>query len=279
VKILKSELELSEHEANLLTALSHPNIVRCFGSSLQSGELWILMEYCSLGSLRDLMDISCRALTEHQIAWICHETLKGLIYLHTLQILHRDLKSANILLNMEGEVKIADFGVSEKLQSASKSDEVIGTPHWMAPEVVTAARYHPKCDIWSLGITIIELAEGAPPHHDLSPMAVLGGLSARPSPTLRNPSHWSPNFLDIVAKCLTKDPDLRPSAMSLFQSHPFVQTPPEGDNRYSLKERIRECVMMREQMSREETYQAQPTEIIDYSAATGYEEDDDPNAV
>eukprot|EP01103_Thecamoeba_quadrilineata_P005247 TRINITY_DN15071_c0_g1_i1.p1 TRINITY_DN15071_c0_g1~~TRINITY_DN15071_c0_g1_i1.p1 ORF type:complete len:510 (+),score=95.20 TRINITY_DN15071_c0_g1_i1:50-1579(+) len=239
--IQKSKQQTIENEIDILKICKHPNIVSYYGTCNLDDSLWILMEYCSLGSIRDLMDISSKTFSEEQIGYIIQETLHGLIYLHSKHIIHRDVKSANILITEEARVKIADFGVSEQLQYSHDSDEVIGTPHWMAPEVVLTPRYDSKCDIWSLGITIIEIAEGAPPYHNLSPMHLLGSLPENEPPTFKEPSTWSSSLLEFLASCLTKDPILRPSGTDLL-TFDFLK---RSRSSHVMRERINECMKLR----------------------------------
>ncbi|XP_041065067.1 STE20-like serine/threonine-protein kinase isoform X5 [Carcharodon carcharias] len=168
-----------------------------------------------------------RALTEPQIQVICKHTLEALSYLHDNKVIHRDLKAGNILLTMEGDVKLADFGVSAKnSRTLQRRDSFIGTPYWMAPEVVMCETskdkpYDYKADIWSLGVTLIEMAQMEPPHHELNPMRVLLKIAKADPPTLAQPSRWSPEFSDFLKKALEKNVEVRWSCQQLLQ-HPFV---------------------------------------------------------
>ncbi|CAB1316742.1 unnamed protein product, partial [Coregonus sp. 'balchen'] len=153
--------------------------------------------------------------------------LEALVYLHSIKIIHRDLKAGNILLTLEGDIKLADFGVSAKnTKTLQRRDSFIGTPYWMAPEVVMCetmkdAPYDYKADIWSLGITLIELAQIEPPHHELNPMRVLLKIAKSEPPTLEQPNKWSQDFKDFLKKSLDKNPESRPNAAQLLE-HPFV---------------------------------------------------------
>eukprot|EP01118_Nematostelium_gracile_P004154 TRINITY_DN1488_c0_g1_i1.p1 TRINITY_DN1488_c0_g1~~TRINITY_DN1488_c0_g1_i1.p1 ORF type:complete len:449 (-),score=99.10 TRINITY_DN1488_c0_g1_i1:3-1349(-) len=184
----------------------------------QKNRLWILMDYCHLGSVRDLIEIASRPLSQAEITYIVAQTVAGLTYLHAKNIIHRDVKSANILLNAEAEIKIADFGISDSVGKASDS---IGTPLWMAPEVINRASYGCQCDIWSLGITIIEMADGFPPHHNLKVQRAMMMVPLKPPPTVGDPSKFSSHFNDFLSKCLVKEPERRAAAHELM-SHPFV---------------------------------------------------------
>ncbi|ONM09458.1 Protein kinase superfamily protein [Zea mays] len=147
-------------EIEMLQQCSHPNVVRYFGSYQGEEYLWIIMEYCGGGSVADLIGITEEPLDESQIAYICREALKGLAYLHSIFKVHRDIKGGNILLTEQGEVKLGDFGVAAQLtRTMSKRNTFIGTPHWMAPEVIQESRYDGKVDVWALGVSAIEMAE------------------------------------------------------------------------------------------------------------------------
>ncbi|CAN6937897.1 unnamed protein product [Brassica oleracea] len=183
----------------------------------------IVMEYCGGGSVTDLMNVTEEALEEYQIAYICREALKGLAYLHSIFKVHRDIKGGNILLTEQGEVKLGDFGVAAQLtRTMSKRNTFIGTPHWMAPEVIQENRYDGKVDVWALGVSAIEMAEGLPPRSAVHPMRVLFMISIEPAPMLEDKEKWSLVFHDFVAKCLTKEPRLRPTADEMLK-HKFVQ--------------------------------------------------------
>ncbi|MCO5577716.1 hypothetical protein L7F22_031548 [Adiantum nelumboides] len=158
-------------EIEMLQHCNHPNVVRYLGSYQAEEYLWIVMEYCGGGSVADLLHVTEEPLEEQQIAYICGEALKGLAYLHHIFKVHRDIKGGNILLTEQGEVKLGDFGVAAQLtRTLSKRNTSIGTPHWMAPEVIQGTRYDGKVDVWSLGISAIEMAEGSPPRDNVHPL-------------------------------------------------------------------------------------------------------------
>ncbi|KAI3467230.1 hypothetical protein Pfo_023893 [Paulownia fortunei] len=210
-------------EIEMLQQCSHPNVVRYLGSYQGEEFLWIVMEYCGGGSVADLMNITDEPLEEYQIAYICREALKGLSYLHSIFKVHRDIKGGNILLTDQGEVKLGDFGVAAQLtRTMSKRNTFIGTPHWMAPEVIQESRYDGKVDVWALGVSAIEMAEGLPPRATVHPMRVLFMISIEPAPMLEDKEKWSLVFHDFVAKCLTKDPRLRPTAAEMLK-HKFIE--------------------------------------------------------
>ncbi|KAK8657538.1 hypothetical protein V6N13_035769 [Hibiscus sabdariffa] len=210
-------------EIEMLQQCSHPNVVRYLGSYQGDEYLWIVMEYCGGGSVADLIHVTDEPLEEYQIAYICREALKGLEYLHSIFKVHRDIKGGNILLTEQGEVKLGDFGVAAQLtRTMSKRNTFIGTPHWMAPEVIQESRYDGKVDLWALGISAIEMAEGLPPRAAVHPMRVIFMISREPAPMLEDKEKWSLVFHDFVAKSLTKDPRLRPTASEMLK-HKFIE--------------------------------------------------------
>ena len=219
---ISSELK---HELKLLQRCTSPHVVKALGAFSKPQELWIVMELCPHGSLLDVLRTIERPFTEGERALACRDALRGLEYMHTHRkgIIHRDVKCANLLLG-DGIVKLADFGVAVQLNStASKRSSVIGTPHWMAPEVVQNGRYDQKADVWSLGISAIEMAQGEPPHAELRPiLRVMFTIAAQPPPTLREPERASALFNDFVARLLVKEAKERPSSTEMLQ-HPFVQ--------------------------------------------------------
>jgi serine/threonine protein kinase len=198
--------------------------VSYFGSCATEKKLWILMDYCGLGSVRDVMETCKRTLTEKEIACVCAGTLQGLHYLHThfeQPIIHKDIKSANILLTEQGEFKLADFGVSQQILTTLCLGYLEGTPHFMAPEIGNASRFNFKADIWSLGITAIEMADGRPPYADINIMRAIHMIRRHSPPTLKDPKKWSKDFNDFISRCLVKDFDARSTAEELLQ-HPFI---------------------------------------------------------
>uniref|UniRef100_A0A3P8Z8C9 non-specific serine/threonine protein kinase n=1 Tax=Esox lucius TaxID=8010 RepID=A0A3P8Z8C9_ESOLU len=242
---VRTEEQLEDYitEIDILSACRHSNILALLDATFFEGWLWILVEFCPGGALDDIMLELERGLSEQQISEVCCQTLQALSYLHQHHIIHRDLKAGNILLTMEGQVKLADFGVSAKnTNTLQKRATFIGTPYWMAPEVIQCETskenpYGPKADIWSLGVTLIEAAETEPPHHSLNPMRVLLKITKSPPPTLSNPRLWSSHFQDFLRRVLQKNPEARWGAQQLL-AHPF---PCAGRNGRALKELIAEA--------------------------------------
>ncbi|KAJ0003933.1 hypothetical protein NQD34_010147 [Periophthalmus magnuspinnatus] len=227
----KSEEELEDYmvEIDILAKCDHRYIVKLLDAFYHDNKLWIMIEFCPGGAVDANMLELDRGLTEPQIKVVCRQMLEALLYLHSMKIIHRDLKAGNVLLMLDGDIKLADFGVSAKnTKTLQRRDSFIGTPYWMAPEVVMCetmkdAPYDYKADIWSLGITLIELAQIEPPHHELNPMRVLLKIAKSEPPTLDSPHKWSPEFNDFLRKCLDKNPETRPSAAQLLE-HPFVSS-------------------------------------------------------
>ena len=217
-------LEDIRREIAVLQECVHPNVVRYFGSFMGDEYLWIVMEHCGGGSVRDVLTASGAPLSESQIAFLCGESLKGLVYLHSINKVHRDIKCSNILLTESGGVKLADFGVAAQLtRTMSKRNTFVGTPHWMAPEVIQESRYDGKVDVWALGISAVEMAEVQPPRHAVHPMRVIFMITREPAPRLAEPGRWTAAFHDFVARCLRKDAGGRPAAVELLP-HRFLQS-------------------------------------------------------
>eukprot|EP00835_Amoeboradix_gromovi_P006782 NODE_885_length_3452_cov_0.260364.p1 type:complete len:570 gc:universal NODE_885_length_3452_cov_0.260364:2270-561(-) len=214
--------ELIINEINIMRDSSHPNIVNFVDSYLVGGELWVMMELMGGGPLTDIIDHN-KNLTEAQIAYITHESLKGLYHLHKMSIIHRDIKSDNVLMDEFGRVKLTDFGFCAQItEERNKRATMVGTPYWMAPEVVKQKEYSYKVDIWSLGIMTIEMVEGEPPYLDEDPLKALYLIATNGTPTLKHPERLSTQLKDYLSISLEVDVSKRASSEDLID-HPFFK--------------------------------------------------------
>eukprot|EP00054_Salpingoeca_dolichothecata_P007904 m.45237 g.45237 ORF g.45237 m.45237 type:complete len:305 (-) comp17376_c0_seq1:87-1001(-) len=215
-------------EVSILSTFKHSGMTNFMGGYYFQGKLWILIEVCSGGSLADIMRARNAPFSELQIRCSSFQLLTALDFLHQNFVFHRDLNASNILLSSDGAVKLADFGVSAKNKNEnSRRSSFIGTPNWMAPEVIRCEKdksqpYSSSCDIWSLGITTIELAEIKAPFSDLHPVKVLFKITSSAPPTLSKPADWSSDFPAFLTRTLHKNPSARPSARDLLH-HPFCK--------------------------------------------------------
>ncbi|KAM7403402.1 hypothetical protein PAMA_004044 [Pampus argenteus] len=245
------EEEEIKAEINMLKKYSHHrNIATYYGAFVKKNppgiddQLWLVMEFCGAGSVTDLIkNTKGNSLKEEWTAYICREILRGLTHLHQHKVIHRDIKGQNVLLTENAEVKLVDFGVSAQLdRTVGRRNTFIGTPYWMAPEVIACdenpdATYDFKSDLWSLGITAIEMAEGAPPLCDMHPMRALFLIPRNPAPRLKS-KKWSKKFQSFIESCLVKSHGQRPSTEQLLK-HPFIRDlPNERQIRIQLKDHI-----------------------------------------
>uniref|UniRef100_A0A8C8ASB7 non-specific serine/threonine protein kinase n=1 Tax=Otus sunia TaxID=257818 RepID=A0A8C8ASB7_9STRI len=245
------EEEEIKQEINMLKKYSHHrNIATYYGAFIKKNppgmddQLWLVMEFCGAGSVTDLIkNTKGNTLKEEWIAYICREILRGLSHLHQHKVIHRDIKGQNVLLTENAEVKLVDFGVSAQLdRTVGRRNTFIGTPYWMAPEVIACdenpdATYDFKSDLWSLGITAIEMAEGAPPLCDMHPMRALFLIPRNPAPRLKS-KKWSKKFQSFIESCLVKNHSQRPTTEQLMK-HPFIRDQPnERQVRIQLKDHI-----------------------------------------
>ncbi|KAI9303043.1 kinase-like domain-containing protein [Cunninghamella echinulata] len=230
VKVAIKQMDLSQqprkeyivNEILIMKDSQHRSIVNFLDAYLvKNSELWVVMEYMEGGALTDIIDNN--TMTEQQIATVCYETTAGLHHLHSKNIIHRDIKSDNILLNFHGHVKISDFGFCARLSDQKKKRAtMIGTPYWMAPEVVKQKEYGEKVDIWSLGIMAIEMIENEPPYLDEEPLKALYLIATNGTPTLKNPERLSRELKSFLAVCLCVDVRSRATAEELLD-HEFLK--------------------------------------------------------
>ncbi|XP_059382883.1 serine/threonine-protein kinase 10-like [Carassius carassius] len=265
----KSEEELEDYmvEIDILASCDHQYIVKLLDAFFYDNKLSIMIEFCPGGAVDATMLELDRGLEEPQIQVICKQMLEALQYLHSMKIIHRDLKAGNVLLTLDGDIKLADFGVSAKnTKTLQRRDSFIGTPYWMAPEVVMCetmkdAPYDYKADIWSLGITLIELAQIEPPHHELNPMRVLLKIAKSEPPTLEQPAKWSMEFKDFLKKALDRNPETRPTAAQLLE-HPFVSSVKTNRPVRELVAEAKAEVMEEIEDNREEAEDEDPADLL-----------------
>ncbi|XP_078117230.1 mitogen-activated protein kinase kinase kinase kinase 4 isoform X2 [Sander vitreus] len=275
MEVTEEEEEEIKLEINMLKSYSHHrNIATYYGAFIKKGpagqdhQLWLVMEYCGAGSVTDLVKkTKGNCLKEDWIAYICREVLRGLSHLHSHHVIHRDIKGQNVLLTENAEVKLVDFGVSAQLdKTIGRRNTFIGTPYWMAPEVIACdenpeATYDYRSDLWSLGITALEMAEGAPPLCDMHPMRALFLIPRNPPPKLKS-KKWSKRFLSFADSCLIKNHLHRPATDTLLR-HAFIR---------DLANERQVRIMLKDHLDRTRKKREKEGPEYEYS---GSEEDDD----
>uniref|UniRef100_A0A1B0GCR4 non-specific serine/threonine protein kinase n=1 Tax=Glossina morsitans morsitans TaxID=37546 RepID=A0A1B0GCR4_GLOMM len=264
--VTEDEEEEIKLEINVLKKYSnHRNIATYYGAFIKKSppgkddQLWLVMEYCGAGSVTDLVkSTKGQSLKEEWIAYICREILRGLSYLHSNKVIHRDIKGQNVLLTDNAEVKLVDFGVSAQLdRTIGRRNTFIGTPYWMAPEVIACdenpeATYDNRSDLWSLGITALEMAESQPPLCDLHPMRALFLIPRNSPPRLKSNRKWSKKFQSFIDTVLVKDYHQRPYTEQLLK-HAFIKDQPtDRQVRIQLKDHIDRCKKRKQEKERED---------------------------
>jgi hypothetical protein len=221
MEINNESLQLLCTEINIMKQSSHPNIVLYHDSFIvETNFLWVVMELMDGGCLTDVVELyPDLQLTETQIAYACRETISSLNYIHQGHRIHRDIKSDNVLLNTMGEVKTADFGYAAQLtEDKQKRNTVVGTPYWMAPELIRGLDYGTKVDIWSLGIMVVEMLQGEPPYMKFPPLRALFLITTKGIPPLQHPEKWSEHCHHFLARCLCGEVDERADAAELLNT-------------------------------------------------------------
>lgn len=263
-------------EIRFLTRLKHPNCVKYHGCYLKEQTVWLVMEYC-LGSTSDIIEVHKSPLLEEEISAICSGCINGLHYLHSQGRIHRDIKAGNILVTDTGDIKLADFGSAS---IASPANSFVGTPYWMAPEVILAmdeGQYDGKVDVWSLGITCIELAERKPPYFNMNAMSALYHIAQNDSPTLQDPA-WSDVFRHFVDACLEKSPLDRPTSERLTQ-HQFVARVPVRTVLLDLISRTKNAVRDLDNLNYRKMKKILMTEMMETESTIGQDIEDDGSSI
>ncbi|KAH0785608.1 STE family protein kinase [Histomonas meleagridis] len=256
----KQELQ---HEIQLMREVDSKYTVRYYGSVPFEGSLMILMEYCNKGSLRDILDAREKVLSEDQISIVMSDLLHGMQLIHNkFHIIHRDIKAANLLLTANGEIKIADFGVSRQFDSNGKNTvTIVGTPYWMAPEVICGIPYSYPADVWSIGMTAVELSEGAPPYVEFPPTKAMIDIATKGFPGYRFPDLHSEEFTDFVSHCAIKDQNSRWTIEQLLE-HPFIKRAERLDRQETMAELLQKIEKPEKEAPKEEPQTQSSTFIV-----------------
>lgn len=222
----KTESDALAMEIKMMCCTRHPNIIKCFETYNYAGHMWISMEYMNGGCLTDALErfqTLKETMNESEIAYVLREVLLGLKFMHGMKRLHRDIKSDNVLVGRDGKVKLADFGFCAELtEERAKRTTCVGTPYWMAPELIRQNEYDYKVDLWSVGILALECAEWEPPYMEEKPLRAMFLITTKPPPVLKDRQRWSPEFNDFLARCLVLNPARRACATELL-AHPFLK--------------------------------------------------------
>ncbi|KAM3962727.1 STKc_myosinIII_N_like and MYSc_Myo21 domain-containing protein ninaC [Aphomia sociella] len=239
------ESHVQEEYKILRDFTKHPNLIDFYGVFCEKSEddkkIWFVLELCECGSVIDIvrkLHAADRKMSEEHIAYILKYTIKALVYLYENKVMHRNIRCSNILISKDGEVKLSDFGLSCKVNTLEKTNTNIGSPSWMAPEVVMHGEgYGNRADVWALGITTIEMADGKGPFQEMHPTRALFQIVRNPPPSLSKPAMWSNDINDFITECLEKNPEHRPYMIELVE-HPFIQSVPESDYHLSTELKI-----------------------------------------
>jgi hypothetical protein len=256
-KVAVKEMQLKPSQKESLTSemvimkkAKHRCVVEFMEAYLVGEKVWVVMELMDAGCLTDVLDeYHDVPMEEPEMARICYDVLEGLKHMHSMNFVHRDIKSDNVLLNSKGEIKLADFGFSAELtQEKLKRTSVIGTPYWMPPEVINGEEYDVKVDVWSLGIMVMEMCEGEPPYMDFPPLRALFLITTKGIPPLAQEDKWTKDLKDFRALCITVDPSARPDATGML-NHPFLKQKCEPEDIVDLIMRAREAAEAHESYS------------------------------
>lgn len=262
-------------EVRFLKQCKHENTIKYKSCYLKEHTAWLVMEYC-VGSCSDVLEVHKKPLAEQEIAAVCKGAVRGLIYLHSNDKIHRDVKAGNVLLTEDGVVKLADFGSASII---SPANSFVGTPYWMAPEVILAmdeGQYDGKVDVWSLGITCIELAERKPPLFNMNAMSALYHIAQNDAPALTTDG-WSGDIKDFIGKCLQKNPPDRPSSQELL-AHVFVSKPQPQNILKELVQRTKSQVRALDNMNYKKVKKIFMNDDVGVGDSGSFEQDDDTSS-
>lgn len=222
------------NEVTLFSSSRHPNILEFVEAFQYKMTIWIVTEVLGC-SLTELIVNRPSQIPEYLIAYICREILRGLSFFHSQHRIHRDVKSDNVLLGLDGKVKLADLGFAvQLLKEKDQRSTVVGTPSWMAPELAMGLKYNVSVDIWSLGIVALEMGDGEPPLLGKDPLKIISMIVSKPAPTLKNKKKWSPEFNRFIEKCLNKESSERPTADQLLSDPFIINIPDDAQIQFSI---------------------------------------------